>query len=79
MIQLDQRQLGKSGIVVPALGVGVWSWGDKNTWGYGNSYTRADVTQAYRACLHCVDGQPFPNNFCHLNPRLFSIRKFHNR
>ena len=51
MIQLDQRQLGKSGIVVPALGVGVWSWGDKNIWGYGKSYTRADVTQAYRACL----------------------------
>ncbi|HEY6541715.1 MAG TPA: aldo/keto reductase [Ktedonobacteraceae bacterium] len=51
MIQLDQRQLGKSGIVVPALGVGVWSWGDKGTWGYGTSYTRADVTQAYKACL----------------------------
>jgi hypothetical protein len=43
--------LGKSGIVVPALGVSVWSWGDKNTWGYGNSDTRADVTQAYWACL----------------------------
>ena len=51
MIQIDQRQLGKSGIVVPALGVGVWSWGDKGTWGYGTTYTRADVTQAYRACL----------------------------
>lgn len=51
MIKVDQRQPGKSGIVVPALGVGVWSWGDKGTWGYGTSYTRADVTQAYRACL----------------------------
>ncbi len=51
MIQLDQRQLGKSDIVVPALGVGVWSWGDKSTWGYGTSYTRADITQAYKACL----------------------------
>ena len=51
MIQVDQRELGKSGIVVPALGVGVWSWGDKSTWGYGTSYTRADVTQAYKACL----------------------------
>jgi len=51
MIQLDQRQLGKSGIVVPALGVGVWSWGDKSTWGYGTLYTHADITQAYRACL----------------------------
>lgn len=51
MIQLDQRQLGKSGIVVPALGVGVWSWGDRSIWGYGISYTRADITQAYKACL----------------------------
>jgi aryl-alcohol dehydrogenase-like predicted oxidoreductase len=51
MRQGDQRQLGKSGIVVPALGVGAWSWGEKNIWGYGTSYTRADVTQAYRACL----------------------------
>ncbi len=51
MIQLDQRQLGKSGIVVPALGVGVWSWGDKSTWGYGTSYTRSDINQAYKACL----------------------------
>ena len=51
MLQLDQRQLGKSGIVVPALGVGVWSWGDKNTWGYGKTYTRADVSQAYKVCL----------------------------
>ncbi len=51
MIQLDQRQLGKSGIVVPALGVGVWSWGDKSTWGYGTTHTRTDISQAYRACL----------------------------
>lgn len=51
MIQFDQRQLGKSGIVVPALGVGIWSWGDKSIWGYGTSYTRADISQAYKACL----------------------------
>jgi aryl-alcohol dehydrogenase-like predicted oxidoreductase len=51
MIQLDQRQLGKSGIVVPALGVGVWSWGDKGIWGYGTTHTRADISQAYKACL----------------------------
>ncbi len=51
MIQLDQRQLGTSGIVVPSLGVGVWSWGDRGFWGYGQGYTRADITQAYAACL----------------------------
>lgn len=51
MIQLDQRQLGASSIVVPSLGVGVWSWGDRRFWGYGQSYTRADISQAYKACL----------------------------
>ncbi len=51
MIQLDQRQLGASGIVVPALGVGIWSWGDTRFWNYGKDHTREDITQAYRACL----------------------------
>lgn len=52
MIQLDQRQLGASNIVVPALGVGVWSWGDANFWGYGKTYTHDDVAGAYEACLN---------------------------
>lgn len=30
---------------------GIWSWGDKSIWGYGQSYTCDDVFQAYRACL----------------------------
>ena len=47
----DQRKLGASGLIVPALGVGIWSWGDKNFWGYGQSYTRDDVFQAYGSCL----------------------------
>ena len=51
MIQLDQRQLGASGIVVPALGVGIWSWGDTRFWNYGKDHTRDDITKAYRACL----------------------------
>jgi aryl-alcohol dehydrogenase-like predicted oxidoreductase len=51
MLQLDQRQLGASGLVVSSLGVGVWSWGDKTYWGYGKNYTREDVTRAYHACL----------------------------
>ncbi len=51
MIQLDQRHLGASGIVVSSMGVGVWSWGDKSFWGYGQDYTREDVTLAYKACL----------------------------
>ncbi len=51
MIQVDQRHLGATGIAVPPMGVGVWSWGDKGFWGYGNDYTREDITQAYKACL----------------------------
>ena len=47
----DQRTLGTLGLVVPAMGVGIWSWGDKNFWGYGQSFTRDDVLQAYLACL----------------------------
>ena len=50
MIQVDLRHLGASGIAVPPMGVGVWSWGDKSFWGYGKDYTRDDVTQAYKAC-----------------------------
>src|SRR5579883_52747 len=51
MINVDQRQLGASDVTVPALGVGVWSWGEKDLWGYGKTYTREDVTQAYQTCL----------------------------
>ena len=47
----NQRTLGASGLVVPTMGVGIWSWGDKNFWGYGQSFTRDDVLQAYHACL----------------------------
>lgn len=51
MVEIDQRQLGATGLTVPALGVGVWSWGDKSIWGYGKSYTEQDLKQAYTACL----------------------------
>ncbi len=51
MMQVDQRQLGASGIMVPSLGIGTWSWGDKRFWGYGQNYTREDISQAYKACL----------------------------
>lgn len=52
MLQVNQRQLGASGLTVPALGVGIWSWGDTGYWQYGQNYTRADVSQAYQACLN---------------------------
>lgn len=51
MIEVDQRQLGATGITVPALGIGTWSWGDTGFWGYGKTYTREDITQSYQFCL----------------------------
>ncbi len=51
MIQVDQRQLGVSGVTVPPLGIGTWSWGDTSFWGYGQGYTREDIMQAYQTCL----------------------------
>ena len=51
MLQVDQRQLGASPITVPALGVGVWSWGDTSFWNYGQTHTLEDINQAYKACL----------------------------
>ncbi len=28
MHTIEQRKLGKSGLAVPALGIGIWSWGE---------------------------------------------------
>jgi aryl-alcohol dehydrogenase-like predicted oxidoreductase len=36
---------------VPALGVGAWAWGSKNSWGYGKEYGRDDVAAAYKTSL----------------------------
>jgi aryl-alcohol dehydrogenase-like predicted oxidoreductase len=41
--------IGKSGLVVPAIGVGTWQWGDRRLWGYGREYTAIDVAAAYAA------------------------------
>ncbi len=50
MIHIEQRTLGASELVVPALGIGTMSWGERMM-GYGKTHTRDDVTSAYRACL----------------------------
>jgi len=43
--------LGASGIEVPEIGVGVWQWGDTLSWGYGRSYSEADIRGAYEVSL----------------------------
>ena len=50
MSSVEHRELGGSGIEVPALGVGTQAWGDTR-WGFGNSYTRDDLFQAYQASI----------------------------
>ena len=50
MIKTDQRKLGASELIVPALGVGIMSWGEAIQ-GYGQSHSQEDITQAYRTCL----------------------------
>lgn len=50
MIPIEQRKLGASEIVVPALGIGTMSWGERMM-GYGKTHTHDDVKEAYRACL----------------------------
>ena len=51
MNTIEQRKLGTSGLIVPAMGVGVWSWGDTTWWNYGQSHARQDIAQAYRTSL----------------------------
>ncbi|MBI1256617.1 MAG: aldo/keto reductase [Chloroflexi bacterium] len=46
----EQRKLGGSGLLVPALGVGVMSWGF-GILGYGKTHSRDDIEQAFQACL----------------------------
>ncbi len=41
--------LGKTDLVVSALGLGTWQWGDTAMWQYGTGYSQADVEAAYRA------------------------------
>ena len=48
---VNRVPLGASGLEVPEIGVGVWQWGDTLAWGYGQSYTEADVRGAFEASL----------------------------
>ena len=45
-----KREIGKSGLAVPALGNGTQAWGDKR-FGYGTAYNRDDLYAIYTTCL----------------------------
>jgi aryl-alcohol dehydrogenase-like predicted oxidoreductase len=48
---LQTVTLGPGGLVVPALGVGTWAWGDSLFWDYGKAYSDSDLSAAFDACL----------------------------
>jgi len=49
--QLETVALGRSELRVSPLGLGVWQWGDTMMWGYGKSYSDADLKPVYEATL----------------------------
>ncbi|KIY94697.1 aldo/keto reductase [Monoraphidium neglectum] len=49
---IEQRELGQTGLQVPVIGVGAWSWGDRSGyWGYGKEYSREASLEAYKALV----------------------------
>jgi aryl-alcohol dehydrogenase-like predicted oxidoreductase len=48
---IQKVTLGKTGITVPPIGIGAWSWGDRMFWGYGKAYDETDVRAAFDACM----------------------------
>jgi aryl-alcohol dehydrogenase-like predicted oxidoreductase len=48
---IPHRQIGKSGLTVPPLGIGTWAWGDKLFWGYGDRYGASEVEAAFHAAV----------------------------
>lgn len=48
--------LGQTGIEVPALCIGTWSWGDGLFWNYGKDYGEAEVEAAFHAAIEAGVG-----------------------
>ena len=51
MAENDTIPLGQTGLHISALGIGAWQWGDRFFWGYGQSYTDADLQAAFAETL----------------------------
>lgn len=50
-MNLSRLPLGKTGVNIPPMGIGAWSWGDTMFWGYGRGYDEADIREAYDCCM----------------------------
>jgi aryl-alcohol dehydrogenase-like predicted oxidoreductase len=50
-MDIQKIPLGKTGVKVPPLGIGAWSWGDNFFWGYGKGYDETDIRAAFEECL----------------------------
>ena len=52
-VKLGQGNMQYGGLVVPAMGVGAWSWGDEGTWnfGSGSGASEKSVEEAFKACI----------------------------
>lgn len=44
-------KLGSDGLIVTALGVGTWAWGDTMFWTYGKDFGAEDVAEAFKASV----------------------------
>lgn len=51
LIAEETTTLGKTGLEIPKLGIGAWSWGAKLFWGFGKDYDEQDVRDAFEASL----------------------------
>ncbi len=49
----DHYTLAGSDVMVPAIGVGTWAWGDRSTWGMGgyDTYLPGHLGEAWDASI----------------------------
>jgi aryl-alcohol dehydrogenase-like predicted oxidoreductase len=47
----ERMKLGNTDIDISPMGIGTWAWGDPVMWGYGKSYTAADVRAAFETTV----------------------------
>jgi aryl-alcohol dehydrogenase-like predicted oxidoreductase len=50
-MDIQKVPLGNTGLSIPPLGIGAWSWGDSFFWGYGKGYGEEDIRAAFDCCL----------------------------